>query len=201
MASIDDLATAIGAAGEGIGRIGSGITRSLSLANELRDEFARLGASDKATAIENLRRELETGQRIVSGLDDQTESLRRRVAILRGDDRPGGSPPGGTAVPASRSAPRRPGGRPPGVPATWTASNARNGKGRVWQRPGAAGDADTLRLMDPGEDYPYGYVRFYNEHNQPIGLDGKPGRRSATHIPVRKDGTYDIPEGWHDDAD
>jgi hypothetical protein len=52
------------------------------------------------------------------------------------------------------------------------------------------------RIMEPNDQYPSGYVRFYNEHGQPIGLDGKPGRRSTTHIPVNPDGTYPLPIGW-----
>jgi hypothetical protein len=44
--------------------------------------------------------------------------------------------------------------------------------------------------------YPNGYVRFYNEHGQPVGLNGKPGPNSATHIPIAPDGTYPLPQGW-----
>jgi hypothetical protein len=40
------------------------------------------------------------------------------------------------------------------------------------------------------------YVRYYNSHGQPIGLDGKPGPNSATHIPVNADGSYPTPQGW-----
>lgn len=45
-------------------------------------------------------------------------------------------------------------------------------------------------------DHRDGYVRFYNEHGQPIGLDGLPGSRAATHIELSVDGSYPIPEGW-----
>ena len=203
MASIDELTAALGAAKERIDRIGAGITKSLSIANELRDEFSNLGATDKSAAIESVKGELESGHRIVAGLNDRTELLQRRAAALRGDGRAGGSPRGGPPPPAPvpHATPRRPDGRPAGVPATWAASNAANGKGRVWQRPGSKGNADTIRIMNPTERYPSGYARFYNQHGQPIRRDGKPGPRSETHIPVRKDGTYDIPQGWHDDTD
>jgi len=32
--------------------------------------------------------------------------------------------------------------------------------------------------------YPNGYVGFYNEYGQPIGLNGNPGSNSVTHIPL-----------------
>jgi len=196
MASIDDLTTAIGAVKERIERIGAGLARSSSLANELRDEFADLGASDKTAAAEGVRRELESGHRIVSDLDDRTDRLLRRAAALGGRERSGG--PARPLAPATRRG--RP-ARPRGVPSTWTVSRTSNGRGLIWQRPGSLGNADTLRIMEPTDRYPNGYVRFYNRYGQPIGLDGKPGPRSRTHIPVREDGTYDIPQGWHDDAD
>jgi hypothetical protein len=84
----------------------------------------------------------------------------------------------------------------PGVKAGWPSRVADNGKGTVWQAPGSTGNANMLRVMEPTERYPSGYVRFYNEHGQPIGLNGKPGPRPDTHIPRGPDGTYDLPEGW-----
>lgn len=86
---------------------------------------------------------------------------------------------------------------PPGVKQGWSSRPANNGKGTVWQRPGADGNADQVRIMDPGADprYPNGYVRFYNNYGQPVGLDGKPGSRADTHIPRNPDGTYPPPEG------
>jgi hypothetical protein len=53
-----------------------------------------------------------------------------------------------------------------------------------------------LRVMNPTGMYPSGYVRLYNKHGQPIGLDGKPGTKAATHIPMNPDGTYPLPVGW-----
>ncbi|MFO7190957.1 hypothetical protein [Thermocrispum sp.] len=85
---------------------------------------------------------------------------------------------------------------PPGVKEGWTKRTADNGKGVVWQRPGAQGNADMVRIMDPTPRYPYGYVRFYNKHGQPINLDGKPGSRADTHIPRNPDGSYPVPKGW-----
>lgn len=75
-------------------------------------------------------------------------------------------------------------------------ADRRQRQGQVWQEPGAAGNANSVRVMDPNGQYPNGYVRFYNEHGQPIGLDGKPGPNSVTHIPRGPDGTYPVPKGW-----
>ena len=208
MASIDELASAIGAAKERIAQIRAGLSRSISLASELRDEFTGLGADDKTAAVAAVERDLEAGHRHCALLGDQAEQIQARTEALRTNDKGSG---GATTPDAStaRTEPEEPrrtppgngGSRPPGVPANWEDKIVRNRKGRIWQRPGAQGNADALRLMDPDEDYPNGYVRFYNRHNQPIRLDGKPGSNDETHIPIRDDGTYDIPQGWHSDSD
>ena len=98
----------------------------------------------------------------------------------------------GTSSPPPEPAP--PSGAKPG----WSSRPANNGKGTVWQKPGARRNAESVRIMDPGADprYPNGYVRFYNDQNQPIRLDGKPGADPDTHIPINPDGTYPLPEGW-----
>ncbi|MEU1954651.1 hypothetical protein ACH474_31605 [Nocardia rhamnosiphila] len=88
--------------------------------------------------------------------------------------------------------------RPPGVPDDWVARTADNGKGVVWQKPGASGNADCVRVMEPTNRYPSGYVRFYNPGGQPINLDGKPGPNSETHIAIEPDGTYPLPKGWQE---
>lgn len=87
---------------------------------------------------------------------------------------------------------------PPGVPHGWVRRPADNGMGTVYQQPGAVGNSNSLRIMEPeaASRYPYGYVRFTNEHNQPIGLDGTPGTRAETHIPRNPDGSFPIPKGW-----
>jgi hypothetical protein len=46
-------------------------------------------------------------------------------------------------------------------------------------------------------DYTYGYTRFYNAAGQPLRLDGRPGTEAETHIPIRPDGSYDLPRGWN----
>jgi hypothetical protein len=87
---------------------------------------------------------------------------------------------------------------PSGVPPGWVARPADNGMGTVYQQPGAVGNSNSIRIMEPGANpqYPNGYVRFTNEHNQPINLDGKPGTRAETHIPRNPDGSFPIPKGW-----
>jgi hypothetical protein len=88
----------------------------------------------------------------------------------------------------------------------WEGRVADNGRGEVWQNPeninappGTPANANSLRIMEPDAQNPNGYVRFYNEHGQPVTVEGKPGGRTdpATHIPIRPDGTYDVPRGWN----
>jgi hypothetical protein len=79
------------------------------------------------------------------------------------------------------------------VPAGWAPRTADNGKGIVYQRPGATGNADSIRIMEPTAKYPDGYFRYYNSHGQPLDVNGKPGPQSATHIPEKYLGR--IP-GW-----
>ncbi len=116
---------------------------------------------------------------------------------------PDGPPPGKTP-------PRRPGDRlpdddrPGSAGEDWEGRVADNGKGDVWQKPGATGNSSSVRVMEPTDRYPDGYVRYYNENNQPIGLDGKPtvpggskaDNHAHTHIPRNPDGTYPVPKGW-----
>lgn len=82
------------------------------------------------------------------------------------------------------------------VPDGWTPRPADSGRGTVWQAPGAAGNADMIRIMDPTDQYPNGYVRFHNSQQQPVDLNGRPGSRPETHIPINPDGTVDVPAGW-----
>jgi hypothetical protein len=79
------------------------------------------------------------------------------------------------------------------VPQGWAPRVADNGRGIVYQRPGATGNADMIRIMDPTSKYPNGYVRYYNEYGQPLDVFGKPGPASATHIPQDYQGPW---PGW-----
>lgn len=79
------------------------------------------------------------------------------------------------------------------IPQDWVGRVAANGAGIIYQRPGATGSADMIRLMDPAPQYPQGYVRYYNDRGQPLDPFGKPGDRASTHIPLEYEGR--IP-GW-----
>jgi len=68
------------------------------------------------------------------------------------------------------------------IPKGWTQRMADNGKGLVFQRGGATGNADMIRIMEPTAKYSNGYVRVYNSYGQPVDVFGKPGPGSATHI-------------------
>ena len=72
---------------------------------------------------------------------------------------------------------------PVDIPQGWAPRVADNGKGVVFQRPGATGNADMIRVMDPTPRYPTGYIRIHNSSGQPVDLAGKTGPASATHIP------------------
>ena len=86
--------------------------------------------------------------------------------------------PGGIAVP---------------IPKGWIGRVADNGKGIVYQRHGAMGNADTIRIMEPTPRYPQGYVRYYNNREQPLDPAGRPGDRASTHIPLDYKGPI---SGW-----
>jgi hypothetical protein len=68
-------------------------------------------------------------------------------------------------------------------------------EGIVFQEPGAAGNANSVRIMEPTARYPNGYARVYNAEGQPVDSLGSPGNplgRAATHFP--EDELGDFPE-------
>lgn len=80
------------------------------------------------------------------------------------------------------------------IPAGWPMRDANNGLGLVAQRPGAADNADSIRIMEPTNLYPNGYSVYYNSVNQPLNPNtGKPGDRADTHVPAERIGEY---LGW-----
>jgi len=70
------------------------------------------------------------------------------------------------------------------IPKDYVARVADNGQGIVFQRPGAIGNADSIRVTGPNARYPNGYVRIYNSQGQPVDLAGKPGPQGSTHHPL-----------------
>jgi hypothetical protein len=79
------------------------------------------------------------------------------------------------------------------IPEGWVGRTADNGQGIVFQEPGAAGNADSIRIMDPTTQYSDGYVRYYNDQGQPLDVNGNPGPASATHISQTYQGPW---SGW-----
>ena len=88
-----------------------------------------------------------------------------------------------------------PSGTTVAVPSGWTGRVADNGKGIVYQEAGAAGNANSMRIMDPGADprYPAGYIQFYGPNGQPLDRYGHPGSDAYTHFPLDYNGP--IPPG------
>jgi hypothetical protein len=68
------------------------------------------------------------------------------------------------------------------IPDNWVPRIADNGQGIVFQEPGAQGNADMIRIMEPTARYPKGYAVVYNSQGQPVdnlGSPGKPARPPA----------------------
>lgn len=82
------------------------------------------------------------------------------------------------------------------IPAGWKPREADNGRGIVYQRPGADAvqrDADSIRIAEPTKSYPEGYVRYYNSSGQAIDAHGKPTSPAETHFPLDAEGRPPIP--------
>lgn len=81
----------------------------------------------------------------------------------------------------------------PAIPIGWEARPADNSRGVMYQRPGATGNADSIRIMQPTRSYPNGYLRCYNSSGQPLDVNGIPGPLATTHIPLDYPGPW---PGW-----
>lgn len=79
------------------------------------------------------------------------------------------------------------------IPEGWSKRVADNGGGLVFQKPGATGNADMIRIMEPTSRYPAGYVRVYSANSQPTNVFGKPGPAAETHISQDYSGAW---PGW-----
>ncbi|ABM11954.1 WXG100-like domain-containing protein [Mycolicibacterium vanbaalenii] len=162
---------------------GAGAVAATAKAAHSVTKFARIIA--EAIGAWRISKNISKGVKSAHDIAGVRTKLQR-IKNLGRKNKPEEKPPAPTPPP------------PPGVPAGWTARPADNGMGTVYQQPGSLGNSNSMRIMEPGADprYPNGYVKFTNEHNQPINLDGKPGTRADTHIPRNPDGTYPIPKGW-----
>jgi hypothetical protein len=80
------------------------------------------------------------------------------------------------------------------IPEGWISREADSGKGIVFQPPGAERNNNAIKIMEPTEEHPNGYVRIYNSHHQPVDYNLKPLGRGPTHIPEEEEGPFpDLP--------
>ncbi|HUS63458.1 MAG TPA: hypothetical protein VMZ28_02905, partial [Kofleriaceae bacterium] len=101
---------------------------------------------------------------------------------------------GGMAQPAAALPPQRVaahhGHRTIVVPGEYVLTQS-DDKVIIFQRPGASGESESVRIMREGaaKKYPYpnGYVRWYNKHGQPLNAAGKPGSQADTHFGLGPD--------------
>lgn len=58
------------------------------------------------------------------------------------------------------------------IPRGFQAGNTYNGTGIAFQKPGSSGNANLIRIMDPGTRYPSGYMVYYNSGGRPLDVMG-----------------------------
>ena len=156
--------------------------RIASAAKRILTALHALKPLAKATAVARLTSAVEKVRPLRKVLERLKSAKRLRKGGQAGEARREGAA-SHTAAKAGRPSSIRP-TRPPTAGADWEGRVIGNGKGEMWQRPGAIRNADSIRIMEPTADYPYGYVSFTNCENHPIGVDGKSG--SKAHTPTSR---------------
>ena len=73
------------------------------------------------------------------------------------------------------------------IPPGYVPRPADSGKGIVYQPPGADGNKNAIRVMDPTPDSPNGYVIVYDKQGHPIDIQsgGVPRSRGGYHNPIK----------------
>ena len=130
----------------------------------------------------------ELAKRTADATDAAGDAGRRAPPASDPSSQPPSKAPSGPQEPRGPLFIGTPNGRVFRIPEGWVGRPADKGKGIVFQRPGADGNSDMIRIMDPTPDKPGGYFRYYNSYGQPLDPFGKPGRESATHIPIDYEG-------------
>ena len=169
--------------------------RVVSAAKKILSTLRALEALAKARAVARL-----------TSVVERVRPLRKVLERLRSAKRlrKGGRAAKRGEVPHHKP-PRRPGDpldpatRPPTAGADWEGRVTNNGKGEVWQRPGASRDSDCDPNHGANRSLPIRPRAFQRQQQSPSEkLDGKTsGNRSQHHIRIRPDGTYPIPKGWN----
>ncbi|WP_320671610.1 RHS repeat-associated core domain-containing protein [Patulibacter defluvii] len=156
-------------------------------------DAADLDASDVVLTADGRLVPVGGGLRPLSGQDDvaynlavegvHTYHVGRASILVHNSGACSNAPKPGAGAPRSTRFVTTSRGTTFDIPQGWVAREADNGKGVVYQRPGATGNADMIRIMEPTARYPKGYYRYYNEHGQPLNAAGKPGSKADTHFP------------------